>query len=333
MTNERVVLVPEPQHKMLLQHRQVVEEAGGTIRHADLHDEAVRRAALPEATVVVVQGHEFVDEDFAAGAGLHAVCCWSDGVDTVDLDAATRHGVPVGNVPDLCIDEVADHALMLLLACYRRLGFAYRQIHERLPLSRYDICDAADPWPRLRGLTLGLLAFGNIAQAMALRCQVLGMSVIACDPYMDPSVMRDMDVEPVEFDDLLRRSDYLSIHAPLNPSTHHLLDAAALAKMKSSAFVINTARGPIVDEAALVAALRAGTIAGAGLDVFEVEPATHDNPLLSMPNVVTTPHHAGESDEMHAFGPEAAMKDVAHVLRGNPPRSVQNPAVLRQGGG
>ena len=333
MTTERIVLVPEPQHKMLLQHRQVVQDAGGTIRHADLHDEAVRRAALPEASVVLVQGHTMTEEDFVAGAGLEAVCCWSDGVDTVDLEAATRHGVPVGNVPDLCIEEVADHALMLLLACYRRIGFAYRQIHERLPLSRYEICDAAHPWPRLRGLTLGLLAFGNIAQAMAVRGQVLGMSVIAHDPYMDPNVMRDLDVEPVDFDDLLRRSDYLSIHAPLNPSTQHLIDAAALAKMKSSAFLINTARGPIVHEAALVAALNAGALAGAGLDVLEVEPATHDNPLLSMPNVITTPHHAGESDEMHAFGPEAAMKNVAHVLRGNPPRSVQNPAVLRQGSG
>ncbi len=332
MTTERVVLVPEPQHKKLLPHRQVVEEAGGTIRHADLHDEAIRRAALAGATVVLVQGHTMADEDFVAGAGLQAVCCWSDGVDTVDLEAATRHGVPVGNVPDLCIEEVADHALMLLLACYRRLGFCYAQIHQRLPLSREDICNVAEPWPRLRGLTLGLLAFGNIARAMALRGQVLGMSVVACDPYADPDAMREMDVEPVAFDDLLRRSDYLSIHAPLNPSTRHLFDAAALAQMKSSAFLINTARGPIVDEAALVAALKAGALAGAGLDVFEVEPASHDNPLLSMPNVITTPHHAGESDEMHAFGPEAAMEDVANVLRGNPPRSLQNPAVLRQGG-
>ena len=332
MTTERVVLIPEPQHLMLLQHRQVVDDAGGTIRHADLHDEATRRAALAEATVVLVQGHTMAEEDFVAGAGLRAVCCWSDGVDTVDLEAATRHGIPIGNVPDLCIEEVADHALMLLLAGYRRLGFAYAQIHQCLPLSREDICAAAHPWPRLRGLTLGLLAFGNIARAMALRCQVLGMSVIAHDPYTDPSVMREMDVEPVAFDDLLRRSDYLSIHAPLNPSTRHLFDAAALAQMKSSAFLINTARGPIVEEAALIAALEAGALAGAGLDVFEVEPASHDNPLLAMPNVITTPHHAGESDEMHAFGPEAAMSDVANVLRGNPPRSLQNPAALSRGG-
>lgn len=328
MPIQHIVLVPDPQHEALSKHRQVVENAGGTLRHANLHDAEVRRAALAEATVVVVQGHTMAEADFAAGPHLRAVCSWSDGVDTIDLEAATQHGVPVGNVPDLCIDEVADHALMLLLACYRRLGFAYEQIHKGLPLSRGAILSAAKPWPRLRGLTLGLLAFGNIAAAVATRCQALGMSVIAHDPFIDPKKMHDADVEPVTFDDLLTRSDYLSLHTPLNPRTRHVIDAVALEQMKPSAFIINTARGPIIDEAALVLTLQTGSIAGAGLDVFEVEPASHDNPLFEMPNVITTPHHGGDSDEMWEFGPMSVMEDVAGVLNGGQPRSVQNPAVL-----
>ena len=255
MSTERVVVLPDPQYKALLEHRQIVEEAGATFRQADLHDASERRAAFADATVVVAQGHSIGEPDFAAAPNLRAVCCWSDGVDTVDLDAATRHGVPVGNVPDLCIDEVADHALMLLLACYRRLGYAYRQIHQRLPLARKDIINAATPWPRLRGLTLGLLAFGNIARAVAERGQALGMRAIAHDPYLDPKVMQDASVESVSFDTLLERSDYLSLHTPLNPRTRHIIDGTVLAKMKSTAFVINTARGPIIDEAALYQAL------------------------------------------------------------------------------
>jgi D-3-phosphoglycerate dehydrogenase len=328
MSKDRVVVLPIPQNEALLVHRRSVEEAGGAFREIDLHDLNKRREALADATVLVAQGHRLGDADFAAAPNLQAVCCWSDGIDTVDLDAATRHGIPVGNVPDLCIDEVADHGLMLLLACYRRLGHAYRQIHQQLPLSRFEIVKAATPWPRLRGLTLGLLAFGNIARALAVRGQALGMRVAAHDPYLDPKVLESCDVEPVSFDTLFERSDYLSVHTPLNPRTRHLVNAAALAKMKSSAFIINTARGPIIDEAALVAALQKGEIAGAGLDVFEVEPASHDNPLFAMPNVITTPHHGGDSDEMAAFGPESVMHDVATVLQGGHPRSVQNPAVL-----
>ncbi len=328
MSTAPVVVLPDPQYKALLKHRQIVEEAGGTFRQADLHDAGERRAAFADATVVVAQGHSIGETDFAAAPNLQAVCCWSDGVDTVDLDAATRHGVPVSNVPDLCIDEVADHALMLLLACYRRLGYAYRQIHQRLPLTREDIINATTPWIRLRGLTLGLLAFGNIARAMAVRGQVLGMHLIAHDPHLDPKLMGNAGVESVSFDDLLERSDYLSIHTPLNPSTRHIIDAGAFAKMKPTAFIINTARGPVIDEAAMIATLQAGKLAGAGLDVFEVEPASHDNPLFAMPNVVTTPHHGGDSDEMKVFGPESVMRDVAAVLQGGHPRSVQNPAVL-----
>lgn len=328
MSNNRVVVLPIPQNESLLVHRRIVEEAGGTFREIDLHDLSKRHEALADAMVLVAQGHTLGDADFAAAPNLRALCCWSDGIDYVDLDAATRHGIPVGNVPDLCIDEVADHGLMLLLACYRRLGYAYRQIHQQLPLSRFDIVKAAKPWPRLRGLTLGLLAFGNIARAMAVRGQALGMKVVAHDPYLDSKLLEDADVEPVSFDTLFERSDYLSVHTPLNPRTHHLVNASALAKMKSSAFVINTARGPIIDEAALVAALQEGRIAGAGLDVFEVEPASHDNPLLTMPNVITTPHHGGDSDQMAAFGPESVMRDVTAVLHGGHPRSVQNPAVL-----
>ena len=323
-----VVFVPTGEYAAgLLKHRGPVEAAGGVVEVVDLDDPNARRAVLARATAGAVATTALGEQDFAAAPKLRAVISRSIGVNHIDLEAATRHGVMIGNVPDLCTEEVADHTLMLLLACYRRLSYAVAQLREGQP-NRWEILRAPRPWPRLRGLTAGLLGFGNIARAVAVRCQAFGLRVIAHDPYVDPQMADRAGVELVSLDDLLRDADYLSVHVPLNPATRHLVDAAALAKMKRTAFLINTARGAVVDEAALVQALRDGAIAGAGLDVFEVEPPQPDNPLLSMPNVLATPHIGGYSDFPLEWGPESAMRDAAAVIQGGRPRSIQNPEVL-----
>jgi D-3-phosphoglycerate dehydrogenase len=182
--------------------------------------------------------------------------------------------------------------------------------------------------PRLMGHTLGLFAFGSVARCTARRAKAFGLHVIAHDPYVSELEMSALDVEPVSFPELLARSDYLSIHAPHNEETEHAIDAAALAQMKPTAIVINTARGPIVDEAALVEALRAGTIAGAGLDVLEQEPPRPDNPLFAMENVVVTPHVASASARMRPETRRRVGREVALVLRGRWPMSCVNPTVL-----
>jgi D-3-phosphoglycerate dehydrogenase len=249
----------------------------------------------------------------------------SIGVDMVDVAAATAAGIVVTNVPDVFIEEVADHAMMLLLDVARqtklmsRMAADGRWYQARLILSRT---------PRLFGQTLGLYAFGSVARCTARRAQTFGMRIIACDPYVSELEMTGAGVEPVGFGELLERSDYLSIHAPHNGETHHAFDAAAFARMKPTAYVVNTARGPIIDEIALIDALEKGTIAGAGLDVLEQEPPGANNPLLAMDNVVVTPHVASATTRMRPETRRRAAREVALVLRGKWPMSCVNPTVL-----
>lgn len=331
MTDVPLVFVPAPvPHYDFLAHRGVVEAAGGMVAPVDLSDPAARREALRRATVGVVVNNRFGAEDFALAPKLRALVSASTGIDQIDLAAATRHGVMVANTPDLCTEEVADHTLMLLLACYRRLPQASAQ-QRRGAMSWAGIALHTGPWPRLRGQTVGLIGFGQIARLVAARCQAVGLQVIAYDPYIAPEVARGLGVALTAFDDLLAQADYVSVHTPLAPATRHLLNAAAFARMKPTAVVINTARGPVIDEAALIEALRERRIAGAGLDVLETEPPPPSHPLLAMDNVIVTPHTAGWSDGSRAWGPESAMRDAALVLQGGRPRGLQNRDVLARG--
>ncbi len=321
------VFVPLKHAHRFLPYVHIVEEAGGQVDFADMENPETRRAALERATAGAVGLDPFATDDFAVAPRLRAVITCTTGVDPIDLEAATDHGVMIGNTPDLCIEEVADHTLMLLLACYRRLPRTIHLSRSAAP-SRDGLIDFSDHWPRLRGQVAGLLGFGNIARAVATRCQAFGLRVISCDPYVDSTFAEELDVELVDFDDVLEAADYVCVHLPLNPSTRHCLNAEAFARMKPTAFVINTARGPLIDEPALVAAIQAGQLAGAGLDVTEIEPIAHDNPLLQIPNVLLTPHSAGYSQEASRWGPESALRCAAAVLKGGRPRSIQNPAVL-----
>ncbi len=249
----------------------------------------------------------------------------SVGVDMVDIEAATAAGLVVTNVPDVFIEEVADHAMMLLLDVARMTPLMTRMAREG---SWYQARPILSHSPRLFGQTLGLYAFGNVARCTARRAKAFGMRVIAFDPYVSELEITAAGVEPVGFGELLERSDFLSIHAPHNAETEHAIDADALARMKPTAAVINTARGPIIDELALIEALRAGMIAGAGLDVLEQEPPATDNPLLTMDNVVMTPHVASATTRMRPETRRRAAREVALVLRGRWPMSCVNPTVL-----
>jgi D-3-phosphoglycerate dehydrogenase / 2-oxoglutarate reductase len=249
----------------------------------------------------------------------------SVGVDTVDVEAATEAGIVVTNVPDVFIEEVADYAMMLLLNVARLTPQMTRMARDG---AWYQARPILSRIPRLMGQTLGLFAFGNVARCTARRAKAFGLRVIAHDPYVSEMEMGALGVEPVSFPELLARSDYLSVHAPHNDETEHAIDADALAQMKPTAIVINTARGPIIDEAALIDALRRGIVAGAGLDVLEQEPPRPDNPLLAMENVVVTPHVASASTRMRPETRRRVGREVALVLRGRWPMSCVNPTVL-----
>ena len=249
----------------------------------------------------------------------------SVGVDMVDVAAATRAGIVVTNTPDVFIEEVADHAMMLLLAAARRTkqmdAFARGgEWHKGRPLLNHI--------PRLMGQTLGLLSFGNVARCTAKRAKAFGMHVAAYDPYVSELTISEHGVEPVAFGELLERSDYLSVHSPHNEETEHLLNAAAFERMKEGVVIVNTARGPIIDEPALIAALQGGKVGAAGLDVLEQEPPALDNPLLAMDNVLVTPHVASATSRMRPTARRRVGHEVAMVLRGKWPMSCVNPTVL-----
>jgi D-3-phosphoglycerate dehydrogenase len=249
----------------------------------------------------------------------------SVGVDMVDIAAATEAGIVVTNVPDVFVEEVADHAMMLLLGVVRQTNLMARLVREG---AWYDGRPILSDTPRLIGQTLGLYGFGNVGHCMARRAKGFGVHLLAFDPYVSEVEITGAGVEPVGFGELLARSDYVSIHAPHNTETHHAFDAPAFAQMKRTAIIVNTARGPIIDEAALIEALRNGTIAGAGLDVLEEEPPAPDNPLLAMENVIVTPHVASATTRMRPETRRRVGREVALVLQGRWPMSCVNPTVL-----
>jgi D-3-phosphoglycerate dehydrogenase len=233
------------------------------------------------------------------------------GVDNIDLVAAKEKGIAVNYVPDYCIREVSDHAIALLLALIRKIPLSNKLVQS----GRWEM-PAVVPIRRIEGTVLGLIGFGHIPRLVAPKAQAFGMTVIAYDPYAKPEVFKAAGVEGVDFDTLLSTSDYVSVHAPLSPATRGMMNAAAFAKMKKGGYFVNTARGPLVDEKALVAALDSGQIGGAGLDVVAAEPLAKDSPLLGRDNVIISPHTAFYSIEALNELQTKCASDVARVLGG-----------------
>ncbi len=241
------------------------------------------------------------------------------GVDNVDVDAASARGIIVTNVPDYCIDEVSDHAVALLLAFARKVPYLDRRVRG----DRWNARDAV-PMRRVRGQVLGLVGFGKIPRRVADKARPLGLEVVAFDPFVGDAEMSAHDVGKVTLDVLLGRSDFVSVHAPLTPETRGMIGEAALRAMKPTAYLINTARGPLVAEAALVRALRDGWIAGAALDVLETEPPGPDHALRRFDNVILTPHVAFYSEESVQDLQRKAAEEVRRVLSGESPRYAVN---------
>jgi len=254
------------------------------------------------------------------------------GLDNVDLDAAAEAGIVVTHYPGYCTSEVADHALAMILALNRRIVEQDRALREGSwvehgPATRRILRGPIQP---LREQTLGIVGFGRIGQAVAARARPFNMTLLAADPYLDPEVMVAAGVEPVSLPDLLRRSDIITLHAPLTPETRGIIDAAALALMKPAAVLVNTARGPIIDLPALAEALQEGRIGGAALDVVDPEPLPADSPFYRMPNVILTPHSAYYSERSVDVVRRETLLEALQVLRGKRPRTVANPAVLEK---
>jgi D-3-phosphoglycerate dehydrogenase len=256
--------------------------------------------------------------------GCGAIGRFGIGLDNIDLKAATAAGIPVVYAPQYCLDEVSDHTMALLLTVTRKTAYADKLVKQ----GRWEM-PAVVPIMRYRGRTMGLVGFGNIAQLVAQKAQGFGINVIAFDPYVDAAKAAEKGVELVDMDALLARSDYVSVHAPLTPETQNMFSTEAFSKMKNTAFIVNTARGGLIDVDALVAALDAGEIAGAGLDVLPEEPPAADAAILKRDDVVINPHTSFYSEDALLDLQTTVAEDVRRVLEGEAPKFPANPDVFK----
>ena len=315
----RTTVFPHAPESMLPEERRILGDVDAEVVPVTCKTSGELAEAVHAADAVIVSNVPVTNEVMAAMPECRAIVTASIGFDHIDLAAATARGIPVANVPDFCIREVANHTMGLLLASARKIV----RLNNALQDGRWDRT-LFPPMPSIHGETLGLISFGRIARQVALRARAFEMAVLAFDPYVDAATAAEFGVELVSLDELLRRSDYVSVHAPRTPETYHLLSRREFALMKPTAMIFNTGRGGVIDEPALAQALKEGKLAGAGIDVFEREPVAADNPLLGLENVVLTPHAGGYSEESIRTVRQRAAEEVARILRGERPRNLVN---------
>jgi len=307
--------------------REQVEAIGGELITAECTTAEEVAEATADADGVLNRAAPVTAEAIARMERCRAIARYGIGVDNVDVEAATRKGIVVANVPQYCVEEVSDHALALALSAWRKVVSHDKAVRK----GAWDI-SYRDPVYRLRGRTLGLLGLGAIARRLAEKVAGFDLRIIAYDPYVKEAEAEKLGVKLVGLDALFSESDILSLHAPATPETRHVVNARRLARMKQTAVLVNTSRGPLIDEAALVEALQAKQIAAAALDVYEEEPPDRTGPLFELDNAVLTDHAAWYSQDSLAELQRRCAAAVCAVLTGQAPESCVNPGALKAQG-
>ena len=298
-----------------------VASEGGEVVFGDFETEAAVVEGCRDATVVVTFKAPLTRGAFEAMDRCRLVFQNSAGFDSVDIVAANDRGIPVSTPKGYAADEVAEHAITLALAAALDVAFADRDLRESPGFGERP------PIVPLSGGTFGIVGFGAIGTAVVPKARGLGMDVVASDPYAPQALFEALGVEREPLDALLARADVISLHCPLTAETRGLLSTSEFDQMKESAVLVNTARGGILDEAALVDAIENGAIGGAGIDVFETEPP-EDTPALGCERIVCSPHHAGLCERVLDRAKTMAREEVRRALRGEHPRNVVNPEAL-----
>lgn len=272
-----------------------------------------------DADIIINQYAPMTERVINGLSHCKAIIRYGIGVDTIDVKAATDRGIYVCNVPDYGVDETSNHAISMIMALSRKLPVIMADVKK----GNWGL-ECAKPLHRFAGSTLGLVGLGRIATAIAKKMAAFDLHIIAFDPYVSPEKAAEIGVELVDFGTLCRTSDYLSIHCPSTRENYHLMNREVFKMMKPTAYLINAARGAIVDEAALIQALDQGEIAGAGLDVLEKEPVSQTSRLLTMDNVILTSHFGGYSEEAIFMLQRKAALEAVNILSGNPPFNAVN---------
>lgn len=306
--------------------REIIEAAGGELirLHCKTEEEVIARCG--DAVGLLNQYAPITRRVMESLPKLRVVSRMGIGVDSVDIPAATDLRVCVTNVPDGSLEEVSNHALALIMAFARKIVV----LNDHVKSAGKWSLKPAVPIRRLSCQTLGFLSFGQIAQRLAAKAAALNFKLLVYDPYVPKEVIAQYGAEAVDFSTLLSNADYLSVHTPLMPETHHLIGGEELAMMKSTAVLINTGRGAVIDEQALVRALMKGRLGGAGLDVLEQEPVARDNPLRKLDNVILTPHSAWYSEEAQIEIRKKTAQGVAEVLQDKVPTYLVNKGLGRK---
>ena len=288
-------------------------------------------AAIRDADVIIVNMVKMTESLLAKLPNCKLLIRHGIGYDNVDVAACTRLGIQFCYQPDYCKEDVAEHAIALIFACARKVVWSRRTLDESSRNAKWDFTGLF-PIYRMDGKTLGIVGVGRIGSRVFRKLKGFGFKrILGCDPYLRPDQMEQMKgMEFVDRDTLFREADYVTVHTPLNDETRHLVNARTLALMKPTAFLVNTSRGPMIDTPALVEALRKRQIAGAAIDVFDVEPPPADHPLFGLDNAILTPHIGWASEEAGWEIRESMMNDVYLFAAGKPARCVVNKEVLKK---
>jgi len=305
-------------------YRDAVEAVGAELDYLEWESAAELGAACTDATVIVTRRATISREIIEGADDARLIMRNGTGYDNVDILAATEHGIPVSNVPGYANDEVASHAIALMLAA------AHEVVYEDRSLRGEAGWGDRRKYSPMHGGTFGIVGLGRIGRAAVPKARGLDMELVAYDPFAPADIFDALDVTRVSFEELLNRADCVSVHAPLNSASKHLFSTAEFDRMKDSAVVVNTGRGEIIDETALVDAVIDGDIFGAGIDVFENEPP-EDSPIFETDRIVCSPHHAAETAVADDRCIEIGRNEIIRVLEGKPPRNLVNPIVLQTG--
>jgi len=310
------VLVTDHVFPNLDPEREILGEIGAEVVYpgCDVSDERLVELAV-DVDGVLNTYRKIPAALYDAAKKCRIITRYGIGIDTIDVAKATKCGIIVTNVPDYCIDEVSDHTLAHILGCARKITVSNQLVKS----GKWSLAPVK-PMYRLRSRTLGLYGFGRIPRLVAVKAKVFGVKVVACDPYVPEAAIAAAGVRKVSFEELCREADIISIHAPLTEETRGVFNAKAFSIMKDGVIIVNTARGPLVNEADLYAAVVSGKIGAAALDVTVPEPPAADNPILKLPNVILTPHSAWYSEEALVDLQRKAAAEVARVLKGEPPQ-------------
>jgi D-3-phosphoglycerate dehydrogenase / 2-oxoglutarate reductase len=319
------VVIADDRYAAYEEERGVLAGVDASLRLFPGGSAAEAREAFREADAILVNLFELDAALIDTLPRCRVISRYGVGYDNVDVEAATRKGIWVARVPDYCFEEVADHALALLLGCARTIAYKDRRIRQGAWNLHRD-----HPNYRLSGRTLGIVGYGNSARCLLRKVSGLGFArVLVRDPYVRESAVRASGATLVDLDTLMAESDFISLHVPLNDETRHLIGAAELSLVKRGTILVNTARGHVVDETALVAALADGRLAGAGLDVFEEEPLPAGSPLRALDNVIFTDHAGWYSEESVVELKTKAAQNAAAVLAGGEPVYPVNAAGMK----